>query len=68
MARDVSRRDHSVRGGSGKATQRVERVEPSDDMTAPRTAARVRMLLALVAWIVVAAISIGSLLYTTLGR
>jgi hypothetical protein len=48
--------------------ERVERVEPSDDMTAPRTAARVRALLALVAWIVVAAISIGSLLYTTLGR
>lgn len=60
-----------MREESGKATQRVERVEraePSDDMTAPRTAARVRALLALVAWIVVAAISIGSLLYTTLGR
>lgn len=60
-----------MREESGKATQRVERVErvePSDDMTAPRTAARVRALLALVAWVVVAAISIGSLLYTTLGR
>ncbi len=32
------------------------------------TATRVRIVLALVAWIVVAAISIGSLLYTTLAR
>ncbi|HZR13615.1 MAG TPA: hypothetical protein VFC33_10220 [Acidimicrobiia bacterium] len=32
------------------------------------TATRARIVLALVAWIVVAAISIGSLLYTTLAR
>lgn len=56
-----------MREESGKATQRVERVEPSDDVTAT-SAPRVRTVLALVAWVVVAAISIGSLLYTTLGR
>jgi hypothetical protein len=45
----------------------VERVDRSDDMTV-NPAPRVRTVLALLAWIVVAAISIGSLLYTTLAR
>jgi hypothetical protein len=66
MAREVSQRDHSVGEGSGRRPDAVERVDPTDEL-AP-TAPRVRTVLALVAWIVVAAISIGSLLYTTLGR
>lgn len=39
-----------------------------DDTVTTVGAARARVVLALVAWIVLAAISLGSLLYTTLAR
>lgn len=39
-----------------------------EDMEVEHGSTRTRLILALVAWVVVASITIGSLLYTALGR